>query len=302
MLIIDEVILDEDLFSKILNLLPPSYLNFHTSLTLSMRANPAPLRFEELVGLLLQEEQSRKNKSFQVEGTDQALVVQNRNKGKVNNNQSKSGLVQSSDKSKADLEKPKRKGKCHFCKKYGHYISECSKHIAKEKKKESSEAVSNSANTSAAKEDEYANTVQDSYAFIVCSDFSACSINEAQVIWYFDSGASRHITSRKDLFRSLDAAPAGKQVTCANNSSYPIKGVGEISFTIADGTDLCLSDVLYVPGIKRNLLSVSSLSKNGFRVIFEDDTCVVHDKENGYGLTTTGTLENVLFMLDHYEQ
>ena len=93
MLNIDEVISDEDMVSKTLNSLPPSYLNFHTSLTLSMRANPAPLRFEELVGLLLQEEQSRKNKSFQVEGTDQALVVQNRNKGKVNNNQSKFGLV-----------------------------------------------------------------------------------------------------------------------------------------------------------------------------------------------------------------
>ncbi|MCO5605001.1 hypothetical protein L7F22_059176 [Adiantum nelumboides] len=48
------------------------------------------------------------------------------------------------------------------------------------------------------------------------------------MIWYFDSGASRHITSRKDLFCSLDAAPAGKKVTCANNASYPIKGVGTL--------------------------------------------------------------------------
>ncbi|MCO5613411.1 hypothetical protein L7F22_067687 [Adiantum nelumboides] len=48
------------------------------------------------------------------------------------------------------------------------------------------------------------------------------------MIWYFDSGASRHITSRKDLFSSLDAAPAGKKVTCANNASYPIKGVGTL--------------------------------------------------------------------------
>ncbi|MCO5563189.1 hypothetical protein L7F22_016826 [Adiantum nelumboides] len=48
------------------------------------------------------------------------------------------------------------------------------------------------------------------------------------MIWYFDSGASKHITSRKDLFCSLDAAPAGKKVTCANNASYPIKGVGKL--------------------------------------------------------------------------
>ena len=88
------------------------------------------------------------------------------------------------------------------------------------------------------------------------------------MIWYFDSGASRHITSRKDLFRSLDAAPVGKQVTCANNSSYPIKGFGEISITIENGTNLCLSYVFYVPRIKRDLLLVSSLSKNGYCIIF----------------------------------
>ncbi|MCO5610814.1 hypothetical protein L7F22_065055 [Adiantum nelumboides] len=122
------------------------------------------------------------------------------------------------------------------------------------------------------------------------------------MIWYFDSGASRHITSRKDLFSSLDAAPAGKKVTCANNASYPIKGVGKILITISDGSDLCLPDVLYVRGIKKNLLSVSSLAKNGLRVIFEDDRCIVRDRENGYSLITTGTLENGLFVLDCYEK
>ncbi|MCO5548699.1 hypothetical protein L7F22_002158 [Adiantum nelumboides] len=122
------------------------------------------------------------------------------------------------------------------------------------------------------------------------------------MIWYFDSGASKHITSRKDLFSSLDAAPAGKKVTCANNASYPIKGVGKILITISDGSNLCLPDVLYVPGIKKNLLSVSSLAKNGLRVIFEDDRCIVRDRENGYSLITTGTLENGLFVLDRYEK
>ncbi|MCO5547920.1 hypothetical protein L7F22_001375 [Adiantum nelumboides] len=82
-------------------------------------------------------------------------------------------------------------------------------------------------------------------------------------------------------------APAGKKVTCANNASYPIKGVGKILITILDGSDLCLLDVLYVPGIKKNLLSVSSLAKNDLRVIFEDDRCIVRDRENGYSLITT---------------
>ncbi|MCO5561640.1 hypothetical protein L7F22_015261 [Adiantum nelumboides] len=94
------------------------------------------------------------------------------------------------------------------------------------------------------------------------------------MIWYFDSGASRHITSRKDLFCSLDAAPARKKVTCANNASYPIKGVGKILITISDDSNLCLPDVLYVPRIK-------SKDQEEFVV------CM---------------LENGLFVLDRYEK
>ncbi|RYA67313.1 hypothetical protein DD598_28810 [Enterobacter cloacae complex sp. 2DZ2F16B1] len=170
MLSIDEVIPEKDLVSKTLNSLPPSYLTFQTSLTLSLRANPDPLYFEELVALLLQEDQSRKNKSLQVDGMDHALVEQNKNKGKESAHYSKSSAGQSSEKSKGDSDKSKKKGKWHYCKKPGHYISECKKRIAKEKKKESSLVVSASGDSSTAKE-ESANFVQDSYAFVVCYIF-----------------------------------------------------------------------------------------------------------------------------------
>ncbi|KAI5054086.1 hypothetical protein GOP47_0031021, partial [Adiantum capillus-veneris] len=100
LLSIDEVIPEKDLVSKTLKSLTPSYLTFQTSLTLSLRANPEPLHFEELVALLLQEDQSRKNKSLQVDGMDHALVVQNKNKGKESAHHSKSSAGQSSENSK----------------------------------------------------------------------------------------------------------------------------------------------------------------------------------------------------------
>ena len=68
-------------------------------------------------------------------------------------------------------------------------------------------------------------------------------------VWYFDSGASKHITSQHDLFTSLNSAPIGNSVTCADNSSYPIKGVGKIVLDAANGGSFILHDALYVPGI-----------------------------------------------------
>ena len=52
---------------------------------------------------------------------------------------------------------------------------------------------------------------------------------------------------------------------------YFVSGIGEIVLTTADGLDFRIYDVVYVLGIKKNLLSVSSLNKRGFQVVFEDD-------------------------------
>ena len=95
-----------------------------------------PLLFEELVGLLLQEEQSRKLKSLSISGGDQALAVQGKGKGKVvGGNQSRTDSGQSSGK---EGDQPKKKGKCHFCKKSGHYIADSCKRLAKKKRRRKS--------------------------------------------------------------------------------------------------------------------------------------------------------------------
>ncbi|KAH7388551.1 hypothetical protein KP509_16G081300 [Ceratopteris richardii] len=46
-------------------------------------------------------------------------------------------------------------------------------------------------------------------------------------VWYFDSGATKHITSQRSFFSSLECATTGNTVTCANNSSYPMMGSGK---------------------------------------------------------------------------
>ena len=146
------------------------------------------------------------------------------------------------------------------------------------------------------------------YAFAICSYDGneivhlSVSASEQKSVWYFDSGASRHIISYKELFKKLNSAPGDKKVSCANNSSYAIKGTGEIVLTLADGRELCLPNVLYVPGIKKNILSVSSFMTRGYLVHFEDDKCIVRDKEHENQLATIGTLENGLFVLDTHNR
>ena len=109
-------------------------------------------------------------------------------------------------------------------------------------------------------------------------------------VWYFDSGTTKHITSQRSLFTYLESAPKGNTVTCANNSLYPIEGVGQIVLIATNGTTFTLYDALYVTGIKKNLLSVFALAKIGLVVKFVDDRCTVHDLSYGDIIVASGTL------------
>ncbi|MCO5612030.1 hypothetical protein L7F22_066292 [Adiantum nelumboides] len=91
-------------------------------------------------------------------------------------------------------------------------------------------------------------------------------------------------------------------VTCANNASYPVQGVGKIVLTAANGSSFTLVDALYVPGIKKNLLSVSALARLGLVVKFVDDRCTVHDLRFGDEIFASGILCRGLYKLTLYDK
>ena len=66
-----------------------------------------------------------------------------------------------------------------------------------------------------------------------------------------------------------------KQFSCmvelGDNSTYSIQGVGSNSFQLNLGDTLQMEEILYVPGLKKNLLSVSILEDKGFCVIFMEN-------------------------------
>ncbi|MCO5555895.1 hypothetical protein L7F22_009439 [Adiantum nelumboides] len=121
-------------------------------------------------------------------------------------------------------------------------------------------------------------------------------------VWYFDSGATKHITSLHDLFTSLESVSHGNSVTCANNASYPIQGVGKIVLTAANGSSFTLVDALYVLGIKKNILFVSALARLSLVVKFVDERCTVHDLSFGDEIVASGNLCRGLYKLTLYDK
>ena len=79
----------------------------------------------------------------------------------------------------------------------------------------------------------------------------------------------------KKLFKSLDNIEI-KWIRIGNGEQIPVKGKGTITIPSHAGMKT-FSDVLYVPDITKNLLSIGQLLEKEFKIIFEDEFCIIKD-------------------------
>jgi len=91
-------------------------------------------------------------------------------------------------------------------------------------------------------------------------------------IWIVDSGTSSHMTNQKIYFKDLEKVKTIINVAKSQETMQAF-GKGCIEF------DNCsLKEVLYVPKLTTNLLSVNSITRNGGEVIFTDDQVIIKVK------------------------
>ncbi|CAI7840739.1 unnamed protein product [Closterium sp. NIES-54] len=80
--------------------------------------------------------------------------------------------------------------------------------------------------------------------------------------WVIDSGATYSMTPRADLHTELEPSPV-KHVTSALGQRAEVKGMGKAIFKGADGKMVGLKNVLWVPNLAANLISMRRLQKAG---------------------------------------
>ena len=98
--------------------------------------------------------------------------------------------------------------------------------------------------------------------------------------WLIDSGASNHMTRFKESFVKLSKHESPHKVKLGDDYQYPIKGSGEASYKLDSGKSMKMNDALFVPGLKKNLLSISTFDEKGMRVVFVDGQVLMWPKGN----------------------
>ncbi|KAG8497152.1 hypothetical protein CXB51_008362 [Gossypium anomalum] len=86
--------------------------------------------------------------------------------------------------------------------------------------------------------------------------------------WILDSGCSFHMCPNREWLSKYSSVEGGV-MRIGNDSSSKVIGIGTVKIKIHNGTIRILSDVRYVPDLRKNLISLSILDLKGCRINVE---------------------------------
>ncbi|GJY18442.1 zinc finger, CCHC-type containing protein [Tanacetum coccineum] len=117
-------------------------------------------------------------------------------------------------------------------------------------------------------------------------------VQDDEVAWWVDSGATSHVCKDLRWFQVCKSIKDGSFVKMGNVATEPIKGIGRVLLTFTSGKTLCLDNVLYVPGIRKNLVSEIVLNKCGYKQVLESDKYILsrHGLFVGFGYVCNGMI------------
>ena len=236
---------DEDLDLLLLCSLPNSYANFRDTILLSrdeltLKEVYEALQSREKIKGMVQSDGSSSSKG-------DALHVRGRSEHRSSNDSNDRN--KSHDGRSRSKSKPRKKF-CNYCKKTNHFIEDCLKLKNKEKKKNNSDGKA-------------------SVVSAADSDSGDCLVVLAGCVsghdeWILDSACSFHICINKDWFSSYKPVQKGDVVRMEDDNPRDIVGIGSIRIKTDDGMTHTLKNVRYIPGMTRNLISLSTLDAEGF--------------------------------------
>uniref|UniRef100_A0A2N9GK30 Integrase catalytic domain-containing protein n=1 Tax=Fagus sylvatica TaxID=28930 RepID=A0A2N9GK30_FAGSY len=208
---------------------------------------------------------------------------------------------------------------CNYCKEKGHVLSQCSKrpqynaHSLKAYSavlptpEDSKTTVSKPASKTTVSKPAIENSSTSAPAFSLSPEILQQVIQAlhtsglgkpiSKTTWIFDSGASNHMTGNLHALEKVVPYHHHGKITIANGQALSIEKIGSLSIPLTDSTSLSLTDVLYVPTLSANLISVGQLVNKNCLVSFSPLGCLIQDLHTGK-VIGRGHRKGELFVLD----
>ena len=278
--VIGEAIDEEDRVVQILASLPDSY----GMLVTALEANAEVPKLELVTERLLNEERKMKEKA--------AFSGNNNSNGNVfpGNCHSGENALLASNKFRNS---PRT---CYYCGKVGHIKAFCDELKKKNEEQQQEEnrrtAIANfskcAGKTEESSDEEYECIALVSEVMNECSE------------WIVDSAAGAHMCKYRKEFKSLKKLKCPKKVKVGNGQYVVAHSEGTVKLLVKVGCKVRkvkLHNVLFVPDLKYNLLSVSKAAALGKQIIFNKNGCHIVDNSTGE-IIGTATKNGELYQVE----
>ena len=234
--VIGDPVNEEDRVVHLLASLPESY----NMLVTALEANADVPQMAVVTERLLHEEKKQKDREVS-DRTQKVLTVRSKN----------------------DI-------KCYYCKKAGHIMRDCYA-LKKKHPPRGKDSRPNAHNVTAGDQSQHKETD----ALVVSHALPAGPTAN----WIIDSGATCHMCSNKKLFTDFQPLKKPMEVTLGDGRTLEATGRGVVSLKLKLPDSLprrCnLQDVLHVPALSYNLLSVAKAAEKGKVTEFNDNGCQI---------------------------
>lgn len=263
---IGQAVTDAEVVEHVLMALPESY----EGLVNTLMYRPALPTVAELTVVLMQDDIRRELKSSKrVE--DEALLIRSGNKKPATGNR------RSSPGGESAQPKSKKNGECHYCGSKEHWMRNCPQLAAEIKSRKARRMEKPSINLTDAVVDNFMSSEDEEVSegesglAVSFTELNLASDHEDKRNhdWFIDSGASKHVTGLRNLLSELEEGSHSK-INTAGGQSLNVEGKGTVEVPTSSGS-IKFDNVLYVPGVTKNLLSVGSITdgKERLKVLFD---------------------------------
>ncbi|GJT45275.1 retrovirus-related pol polyprotein from transposon TNT 1-94 [Tanacetum coccineum] len=250
--------------AAIIEKLPPSWVEFKNYLKHKRKEMSVK---DLVVHLRIEEDNKLAQKNTYTPDSDKANMVEHagssskshykaKGKGKKKNDKKSKGKAEYLAP-KAGIVKQKFQGTCYNCDQPGHRAANC-----KMPKRVNPRQ---------------ANMVNDNVDMIAMVSDVISMISEVNLVgsnnsgWWVDTGATRHVCADKSMFHSFRAVDNGEKLYMGNSATADIKGEGDVILKMTSEKELKLTNVLYVPKIRKNLgYAVNGMFKLNVMVVKND--------------------------------
>ena len=199
----------------------------------------------------------------------------------------------------------KRGPRCHFCNKFGHIQRNC---LEKERKYSSTSGSTVNPRVFGKKHRVYCTEANDQPVDSDTNEIglvvrhalaTGVKVPSSSGNWIVDSGSTTHICNDRNSFVSL--CTLEKPIDVSLRDGHVLKGIGRGTATLMLRTghltrNCKLHDVLFVPDISYNLLSVSKAVEKGISFTFNERSCVLKNPK-GKLITVANKIDSLYYVM-----